>query len=152
MLGVLDREEVVQREVESQVLLLLGWSDPKESGQHTGKLFEYLGASRPILAVGGSKGVLTEVLDETRSGIHALSKQQLRDCIITMYREFRQDGRVRYCPEPGAVERYSHNHMAHRFADVLNETVNKYVAEGARFPSAPSVLEEQELSVQPKKS
>ena len=119
--GVLTREEVVQREMESQVLLLLGWSDAKETGQHTGKLFEYLGAGRPTLAVGGSKGVLTEVLAETKSGIHALSKEQLRQCLITMYREFRQEGQVRYYPDRRAVEQYSHREMARRFAEVLNK-------------------------------
>ena len=46
--GVVRRNESLHREMESQVLLLLGWSDLKETGQHTGKLFEYLGAGRPI--------------------------------------------------------------------------------------------------------
>jgi glycosyltransferase involved in cell wall biosynthesis len=132
--GVVGRDEVLQREMESQILLLLGWSDLKEIGQHTGKLFEYLGAGRPILAVGGSRGVLTEVLDETKSGIHALSKQQLRDCLITMYQEFRRDGQVRYCPDPRAVKQYSHDQMARRFAEVLNETAGKNLGESTRFP------------------
>jgi glycosyltransferase involved in cell wall biosynthesis len=121
MNGVIDRDEALQREMESQVLLLLGWSDPKEIGQHTGKLFEYLGAARPILAVGGNRGVLTDVLEETKAGIHALSTLQLRDTISSMYREFRDHGRVRYHADPEAVEQYSHPQMARRFAYVLDE-------------------------------
>jgi glycosyltransferase involved in cell wall biosynthesis len=118
--GVISREEVLQREMESQILLLLGWSDPKETGQHTGKLFEYLGAARPILAVGGTSGVMPELLNETKAGIHALTRQQLRDCLIAMYREFKNDGAVRYCPDNRAIEQYSHRQMARRFASVLN--------------------------------
>ena len=120
--NVVGREEALQREMESQILLLLGWSDPRETGQHTGKLFEYLGAGRPILAVGGHRGVLTEVLDETRAGIHALSKAQLRESLMAMYREFKESGRVRYHADPEAVEQYSHRQMALKFADVLEST------------------------------
>src|SRR5437867_1663487 len=119
--GIVSRDEALQREMESQILLLLGWSDPKETGQHTGKLFEYFGAARPILAVGGIKGVLTEVLEQTKAGIHTLARQQLRDCLIAMYREFRNDGEVGYFADHRAIEQYSHRQMACRFAEVLNE-------------------------------
>ena len=50
--GLIERSEALQRQQESQLLLLLGWANPQETGQHTGKLFEYFGARRPILAVG----------------------------------------------------------------------------------------------------
>ena len=120
--GVIGREEALQREMESQVLLLLGWSDPKETGQHTGKLFEYFGAGRPILALGGSPGVLTEALEETKTGAHVLSKQELRKTIIEMYGQFRRDGQVGYHADPEAVEQYSHCQMARKFAEVLDST------------------------------
>ena len=132
--NVVGRDEALQREMESQILLLLGWSDAKETGQHSGKLFEYLGAGRPILAVGGNRGVLTEVLDETKAGIHALSKPQLRECIMAMYREFKDSGRVRYHADPEAVEQYSHRQMARKFADVLDVTAGL-----ENFPSSSSV-------------
>jgi len=122
--GVIGRDEALQREMESQILLLLGWSDPQETGQHSGKLFEYFGAARPILAVGGSPGVLTEALEETNAGVHALSKQELRACLMAMYAEFRRDGRVGYHADPEAVGQYSHRYMAGKFAEVLDQTVN----------------------------
>ena len=34
----------------ADVLLLMQWKDPREQGNLPGKLFEYLGARRPILA------------------------------------------------------------------------------------------------------
>jgi glycosyltransferase involved in cell wall biosynthesis len=117
---IVGRDEALQREMESQILLLLGWSDPKETGQHSGKLFEYLGAGRPILAVGGGRGVLTDVLEETKAGVHALSKTQLRESVLAMYREFKDSGRVRYHADSEAVEQHSHSQMARKFSDVLD--------------------------------
>ena len=121
--GVSVRAEVLQREMESQVLLLLGWSDHKETGQHSGKLFEYFGAGRPILAIGGSRGVLTEALEETKAGIHALSRQQLRQSLVQMYAEFRDGGQVRYHADSTAIEQYNHRLMAKKVAAVLNDTM-----------------------------
>ena len=132
--GVIGRDEALQREMESQMLLLLGWNDPKETGQHSGKLFEYFGAGRPILALGGSPGVLTEALEETKAGVHVQSKQQLRACIMEMYSEFRRDGQVGYHADPRAVEQYSHRQMARKFAEMLDRTVgseNSYRGENA---------------------
>jgi hypothetical protein len=65
------RKKVMEHQRGSQVLLVLPWSDPSETGHHSAKLFEYFAAARPILAVGGSLGVLTEALEETHAGVHA---------------------------------------------------------------------------------
>jgi glycosyltransferase involved in cell wall biosynthesis len=118
--GIVTRKEALQRQAESQILLLLGWADPRETGQHSGKLFEYLGAARPILAVGGSRGVLTETLKETHAGTHALSKEEVRNFLVASYREFKTKGYVPYYGDDAAIGRYTHFQMARQFAEVLN--------------------------------
>lgn len=123
--GLVTRHESLQRQAESQVLLLLGWSDPRETGQHSGKLFEYFGAARPILAIGGSRGVLTEALEETHAGVHALSKEQVRNFLVTAYSEFKTKGCIPYLGEETAINRYTHLRMARQFADLLNSVSHK---------------------------
>jgi glycosyltransferase involved in cell wall biosynthesis len=118
--GVISRKEALQRQQASQVLLLLGWANPQETGQHTGKLFEYFGARRPILAVGGVRGVLTETLEETGAGIHALSKPQLRQWLIDSYAEFRERGEVRFRGYEEAIKKYTHQAMARSFSGLLD--------------------------------
>ena len=118
--GSIGRSEALRRQLESQLLLLLGWANPQETGQHTGKLFEYFGARRPILAVGGVAGVLTEVLEETGAGVHALSKPQLREFLMQAYTEFRERGEVRYRADDSALMRYTHRAMAGNFAAMLD--------------------------------
>lgn len=46
----------------ADVLLLLRWNDPSESGVVPGKLFEYVGARRPILCFGTDKGTVPEIV------------------------------------------------------------------------------------------
>ena len=118
--GMIRRQEALQREMESQVLLLLSWTNPKDNGLHTGKLFEYLGAQRPILAIGGNRGAMTQVLDETNAGVHLSSKEEVREYLISAYREYKNHGEVTYRGEPRATSRYSHVEMSRSFADALD--------------------------------
>ena len=136
--GVVRREEALARQTESQLLLLLGWSDPRETGQHTGKLFEYFGAARPILAVGGVRGVLSDTLAETRTGIHALDREQLRRFLLTAYREYKQTGCVSYQPDQRAVNQYTHRRMAARFAEVLELTTGQALLAGSHPSAVPT--------------
>jgi len=117
--GTVSRDEALRRQRESQALLMLCWSDLRETGQHTGKVFEYLGARRPILAIGGSRGVVTDLLERTKTGVHARSKEELKDTLRAWYAEHRQTGRVLYRGEERKLDLYTHEQMASQFADVL---------------------------------
>jgi len=121
--GPTPRMEAVAHQRESQVLLLLPWSNPKETGHHSAKLFEYLAAARPILAVGGSPGVITETLETADAGVHAISKAQVREFLLTAYANYKTKGYVPYSGKTQAVEEYGHPNMARRFAQVLDSAV-----------------------------
>jgi len=118
--GTVSREEALRRQRESQILLALCWTDLRETGQHTGKVFEYLGAKRPILAIGGSRGVVTELLGRTSTGVHAQSKEELKNTLLGWYDEYRQTGLVLYRGEERELDLYTHEQMASRFAEVLD--------------------------------
>jgi glycosyltransferase involved in cell wall biosynthesis len=136
--GVVTRDEAVHRQAESQILLMLGWADPRETGQHSGKLFEYLGAARPILAIGGSRSVLTDTLNETGAGTHAFSKAEVRTFLIDAYGEFKGKGFVSYHGREAVIGNYTHYRMAGRFAKVLNLVSQTSVP--AERPASPPVL------------
>ena len=66
---IIPRGEVIKKQRESQILLLLNWNDPKETGIYTGKIFEYLAAGRTILSIGAVSGVVGELLEQTKAGV-----------------------------------------------------------------------------------
>lgn len=119
--GQISREESIQQQRESQVLLLFTWNDPGQKGIFTGKIFDYLAAKRPILAIGLGGSVVNDLLDQTRAGLMVSADEEIKDCILQLYREFLEMGLVRYCGIPAEIEKYSHREMAKKFAEVLEE-------------------------------
>lgn len=124
-LGEVSRQESLGRQRESQLLLLLSWNDPRDYGTYTGKVFEYLAARRPILAVGGPGGVVRELLDHTKAGVHCNELEDLKEKLLNFYREYLETGQVSYPGDWGRVEEFSHREMAGRFARILDSLVSK---------------------------
>jgi hypothetical protein len=60
--------ESLRAQISADVLLLLLWNDPRERGVFTAKLFEYLGARRPILAIGPIDNVASELIRRRGAG------------------------------------------------------------------------------------
>ena len=67
--GYVSHKEAIEYQKKSQVLLLLIPNVIKSEGILTGKLFEYLTAKRPILAIAPKKGDLSEILKNTNAGV-----------------------------------------------------------------------------------
>ena len=67
--GPVSYRESLRHQVEADCLLLLLWNGPREHGVYTGKLFEYLGARRPIIALGLEDGVAASLIRERNVGV-----------------------------------------------------------------------------------
>jgi len=119
--GMVPRETALTKQRESQILLLFNWDDPRERGVYTGKVFEYLAAQRPILAIGGQRGVGTELLEETGAGVYASNLVTLKEVLRLWYRECKLTGYVPYGGRDDQIAKYSHREMARKFAGVLND-------------------------------
>lgn len=67
--GPVPQAEVLAKEKAADVLLLLRWDHPSEETVLAGKLFEYIGAGRPILSVGLETGEAARLIEDNGFGL-----------------------------------------------------------------------------------
>ncbi len=119
--GTVPITAALEKQRESHLLLLLDWNDPREKGLYTGKVFEYLGSMRPILAIGGvADNVVDLLLAETRTGVHAPTIDSITEALKVYYQEYLSTGRVAYHGIGPELNKYSQREMTKRFANVLD--------------------------------
>jgi len=123
--GRVPKQIALEKQRESQLLLLLKWENPQQRGVYTSKVFEYLGARRPILATGGYDDVVTELLDETHAGIHAPTVEDIKSTLKQLYREYKLKGEITYKGKEAEINKYSHQEMARKFSEVLDRVTSK---------------------------
>jgi glycosyltransferase involved in cell wall biosynthesis len=120
--------EALRVQRESQVLLLMHWGAEPERGVYTGKIFEYLAAQRPVLVVGGGKGVLSELLEQTGAGVHVTDLSTLQAQLLNWWEAYLRSGQVPYRGDPRVIQRYSHVRMAEEFARVFDSIQPRSIA------------------------
>lgn len=116
--GMIPREEALRIQRESQVLLIIRWKNKNEEQIIPGKIFEYFGARRPILAIGAG-GVVQDILEKTQTGRFADDDKSLSDIILQYYREYMGNGTVGYSGNQTVVD-YTYPSIARQYAEVLN--------------------------------
>jgi glycosyltransferase involved in cell wall biosynthesis len=118
--GPVPREIALAKQRESQLLLLLKWNDPRHRGVYTAKVFEYLAARRPVIAVGGYHDVVNELLDETGAGVCGQTGEEIKKLLLPLYREYKLNGAVNYSGSETEANKYSFKEMARKFAFILD--------------------------------
>lgn len=90
--GYVNHREAIEYQKKAQVLLLLIPNIEKSKGILTGKLFEYLTAKRPILAIGPEEGDLSGILKETNAGVVVGfdNKEKLASEILKLYHQYKE--------------------------------------------------------------
>ena len=122
--GFIPRDDVLARQKESQILLLLLWDSKSEEGFCPGKVYEYLGAKRPIIAIGGYKHVVKGILKLTAAGKYAWNFDTLRNVLLEYYQEFIESGKIE-CHSNKNVNNFTYNLITKKYSDVLNSLVYK---------------------------
>ena len=87
-----DHTKAIEYQQKAQVLLLLIPNVKKCKGILTGKLFEYLSAKRPILAIGPEDGDLADVIEDTNAGIIVDfdNDDKLSSEILKLYHQYKK--------------------------------------------------------------
>jgi len=115
-------QEVQQYQRESQVLLLAINKVPSAKGIITGKIFEYLQAKRPIIAIGPEDGDLAEILNKTNAGIiiDFENHQQLKKVVLDLYQKFKSGN---LSMNSRGIEKYHRKQLTAELAETIKQVV-----------------------------
>jgi glycosyltransferase involved in cell wall biosynthesis len=115
----LPHRECIAREKRSHALLLIKHDDERYRGLVPGKLFEYIGAKRPILAV-VPDGETSEIVRGLRRGetAHIGSPGEIAAALETMYARYRE-GTLESFYSLDDVPRYSRRAEAEHLSELL---------------------------------
>ena len=119
--GKITHDEVLKKQLESDVLLLISWNDEKEKMFIPGKIYEYFAIRKPVLSIGYKEGSLKELIEETNVGYHVSDFESTKEVVLKFYNEFREKGVIEFNSSIN-VEDYSMEIMARKFADLLNDS------------------------------
>jgi glycosyltransferase involved in cell wall biosynthesis len=116
-----EHDEAIRLQREASVLLLLDWTDPAQLGIYSAKVFEYLNAGRPILAVGSHGGTVVDgLLRRCQAGTLETSVSSIAVRLEQWLAEHRRSGRVAHRPDAEAIGEYSYPRLTSRLASVLD--------------------------------
>lgn len=118
--GYVSHKEALQLQHNAQLLLLLEIDSPETRAIIPGKLFEYIRAERPIIAIGPKGSDIKPILEASSSGIFYTSaeKQLLKNSILEFYTVYRHDG----IKGVGVnISKYTRSHLTEELSHILKK-------------------------------
>lgn len=120
--GYMPHKECIGQLLQSDVLLLIEGAGPGGEAFYTGKLFEYMNAGRPIVAVIPGKGVAADLIRESKTGYVADcdDKEQILNMLNDIIQLWKKD-KLEYNPDYKVINRYERRNQTGDLAVLLNE-------------------------------
>lgn len=119
-LGYIPHDQVHQYQKSSQILLLAVNKVPSAKGIITGKIFEYLLAKRPIVAIGPEDGDLAAILKETHAGdiFDFDTSSRLKEKIVALYQTYKENELVVHSKH---IDKYHRKALTETLASLLKK-------------------------------
>ncbi len=115
----ISHEKVIEIQNNSDILILLGWNNIKEKGIVTGKLFEYIGRLKPILAITYPDGEVASILKKTELGLVLTTPN---DIVTYLYKSFKKKKNL----NKEAIIFFSRKTQNQNLIKILEQTTAKF--------------------------
>lgn len=118
----LPHNKVLEIQQKSQVLLLSVNNVPSAKGILTGKVFEYLLAKRPILAIAPTDGDVAEIINQTKSGkvVGFTEETDLRHTLLAYFKQYKTN---KLKVNSTGIEKYHRKELTKRFSELIYRIV-----------------------------
>lgn len=118
--GYVDNEEALRQMRASQVLLLVEIDSEDTKAIIPGKLFEYMAAERPILAIGPEESDFFEIIQQTNVGRNALysEKDKISEILLQYFNQY-QDNQLKV--HAMGLQYYGRKRLTERLVSILKE-------------------------------
>jgi hypothetical protein len=115
LVGYLSHSEAVACQTSSQILLLVEIDSEETKGIIPGKLFEYMAAQRPILALGPEGWDAGEIISETQTGavFTYTEKSELKSLLLSWFHLYK-NGQL--AVTANTIEKYSRRELTGKLA------------------------------------
>ncbi|WP_121666712.1 glycosyltransferase family protein [Mesonia aquimarina] len=117
-IGYVSHLKAIEFQQQAQVLLLLEIDRPETEAIIPGKLFEYLAAKRPIIAIGPKAWDVSKILAEVKMTPPFLydEKEKIKQEILKYFNDFQQNS-LEVSSE--GIEKYSRKNLTKNLAEIL---------------------------------
>lgn len=117
-IGYVPHSEALKLQKGSQLLLLLEIDSEETRAIIPGKLFEYLAANRPIIAIGPEQSDIEEILNDTKAGkfFNYNEKKELKSELLQHYDQFKTIGLQ---VKSHGIEKFSRRELTGQMANLV---------------------------------
>ncbi|SDL86025.1 glycosyltransferase family 4 protein [Kriegella aquimaris] len=116
--GYVSHAQAVRRQQGAQVLLLVEIDSEETAGIIPGKIFEYMAAKRPILAIGPKNWEVRNLINETQTGevFDYKSTTQLKNVLLDWFKAYKKGALT---VNSKNIEKYSRKELTRKLAQNL---------------------------------
>jgi len=124
--GTISYAESVKKQMQADILLFLTWMDKRHKGYFTTKIYEYLGAGKPVLGIGPRESLVHDLLQETETGILVDSLTDMIEVLKAWITSRRQTGHIPYHGKRELIaKKYTRREQTRQLAELLDELVKE---------------------------
>lgn len=125
------RRECLQEQLDSSVLLFLLDQSEDSRGRHTVKVFEYLFAKRPILALVPRDYAAAQLIEECRAGevVPPDDVEAIKAAVLRYYNRFLADSDVACTTDENAISQFNREKLTGKLAALFNRVVEQKAVE-----------------------
>jgi len=119
--GQVPRKHALEKQRHALILLLI--STPG-TGMMTSKIFEYLVARRPIMAIPRDIDHCERVIAETQSGVSCSTVEEIRTQLLKWYKEWESTGNIQWNGSIEKIGKYSRKAQVSDYAKIMDIVLN----------------------------